>query len=29
MTLRKIDAKTTHDWMEQGKAVLIRRARTR
>lgn len=23
MTLRKIDAKTTHDWMEQGKAVLI------
>lgn len=23
MTLRKIDAKTTHDWMQQGKAVLI------
>lgn len=23
MTLRKIDAKTTHDWMKAGKAVLI------
>ena len=23
MTLQKIDAKTTHDWMKAGKAVLI------